>query len=156
MSYAPKTPARHQRSRSEAKTPLTPSLITGLNSFSLATPAKSRGDTTNPFISSSKHMSSSRPVGRPVSSGRPKSCSRPSSPAKRPSSGGINVTHTLQRQASAGVIRKGGIESRMDVVTRDYVPPPKPEVRRSKSQPSVSLVKPSPRRSSRRLQAGYP
>ena len=35
------------------------------------------------------------------------------------------------------MIRKGGVESRLDVVTNDYVPPPKPEIKRSKSTPAV-------------------
>ncbi|KAJ3559645.1 hypothetical protein NM688_g216 [Phlebia brevispora] len=72
---------------------------------------------------------------RAVSIGRPTS-SRPGSPVKRPTSGSINVTESLQKQASTGLIRKGGIESRLEVVTRDYVPPPKTEKRRSKSQPA--------------------
>ncbi|KAG6828675.1 hypothetical protein H0H92_007090 [Tricholoma furcatifolium] len=96
----PKTPSRRTRSRSEAKTPLTPSLVSGLNSLSV-----------NP--------------------------SRPSSPIKRTTSGSIPVSDSLQRQAGTGVIRKGGIESRLDVVTRDYVPPPpKPELKRSRSNPA--------------------
>lgn len=36
------------------------------------------------------------------------------------------------------MIRKGGVESRLDVVTNDYVPPPKPEIKRSKSTPAVN------------------
>ncbi|EJF59643.1 hypothetical protein DICSQDRAFT_128148 [Dichomitus squalens LYAD-421 SS1] len=58
--------------------------------------------------------------------------SRPPSPVKR----SIPVSETLQRQASAGVIRRGGVESRLDVVTRDYVPPPPKSEKRSRSQPS--------------------
>ena len=64
--------------------------------------------------------------------------SRPASPVKRSTGGSIPVSDTLQRQASAGVIRKGGVESRLDVVTRDYVPPPPKSEKRSRSQPSVS------------------
>src|ERR1700752_3442454 len=105
MSH-PKTPARH-RSRSEAKTSLTPSLINALNVASLSSPSKSKqsrsnsrhkADITNPFISKS----------------------RPVSPVKRTTSGGILLSDSLSRQASGGVIRKGGVESRLDVVTRDY------------------------------------
>ncbi|KAI1790068.1 hypothetical protein LXA43DRAFT_1075004 [Ganoderma leucocontextum] len=62
--------------------------------------------------------------------------SRPASPVKRSTGGSIQVSQTLQRQASAGIIRKGGIESRLDVVTRDYVPPPPKSEKRSRSQPS--------------------
>jgi len=80
MSNQVKTPSR-QRARSEAKTPLTPSIVSGIRNISLA--------------------ASSRPV------------------------------------PSGGVIRKGGVESRLDVVTRDYIPPPKHEVKRSKSNPAV-------------------
>lgn len=116
----PKTPSR-QRSRSEAKTPLTPSLIASLNAVSLS-PTKrvnsktSAADLTNPFIA------------------------RSTSPVKRTTSGGIPVSASLQRQASAGVIRKGGIESKLDVVTRDYVPPPpKSESKRSRSTPATQV-----------------
>ncbi|KAI0943300.1 hypothetical protein AcW1_002503 [Taiwanofungus camphoratus] len=127
MSYLPKTPARH-RSRSETKTPLTPSLTAGINSLSLGfpgqtSPTKSRADVSiNPFLSS-----------RPSSPAR-RGTSRPASPIKRTTSGAIQVSESLQRQASYGLIRKGGVESRIDVITRDYVPP-KSE-KRSKSQPS--------------------
>lgn len=135
MAYAPKTP-NHRRSRSEAKAPLTPSLVAGLNSVNLASGTRfKQAETPNPFASASRPSSSKRT--RAVSTGRPTS-SRPSSPSKRPSSGCINVTDSLQKQASSGIVRKGGIESRLDVVTRDYVPPPKSEKRRSKSQPAVS------------------
>ncbi|KAG6909445.1 hypothetical protein DXG01_000430 [Tephrocybe rancida] len=99
----PKTPSRRNRARSDAKTPLTPSLVSGLNNISL-----------NPFVVSS----------------------RPSSPIKRATSTSIPVSDSLHRQAGTGVIRKGGVESRLDVVTRDYVPPPKPEVKRSRSTPA--------------------
>ncbi|KAF7295183.1 hypothetical protein MIND_01057100 [Mycena indigotica] len=64
------------------------------------------------------------------------------SPVKR-SSSSIPVTDAFQRQASSGVIRKGGVESRIDVVVLDYVPPPisKPaEVKRSRSTPAIKNV----------------
>jgi cell division cycle protein 20 (cofactor of APC complex) len=122
---ASKTPARH-RSRSEAKTPLTPSLVAALNNASLSSPAKrssaqtkshtSAHDTTNPFIAPPK--------------------SRPVTPVKR-ASAGLAISASLKSQASGGVIRRGGIESRLDVVTRDYVPPPKSEIKRSRSTPAV-------------------
>ncbi|KAG5645825.1 hypothetical protein DXG03_005166 [Asterophora parasitica] len=108
-SQQPKTPSRRSRARSEAKTPLTPSLVSGLNNISLAS--------TNPFV-----------------------VSRPSSPVKRTTAGAIPISDSFQRQASAGVIRKGGVESRLDVVTRDYVPPPKPELKRSRSTPAANRV----------------
>lgn len=126
MFNHPKTPSRH-RARSEAKTPLTPSIVSGLNNVSLASSPTKRSrtksstapfDTTNPFLAS-------------------QSKSRPSSPVKRIASAGIPTSDSFQRQASGGVIRKGGVESRLDVVTRDYVPPPKHEVKRSKSTPAV-------------------
>jgi len=50
-------------------------------------------------------------------------------------SGGLAVSDSLSRQAR-GVNRKG-VESRLDVVTRDYVPPQKHEIKRSKSSPAV-------------------
>lgn len=125
MSYFPRTPARH-RSRSDvAKTPLTPShLLSALNNVSISSPTKtgsgrsskySVADITNPFISKS----------------------RPVSPVKRTTSGTIQVSESLQRQASSGVIRKGGIESKLNVVSRDYVPPPRPEAKRSRSTPAM-------------------
>jgi len=46
-------------------------------------------------------------------------------------------TPSLERQAKGGVIRKGGVESKLEVVTLDYVPPPKHEIKRSKSTPAV-------------------
>lgn len=129
----PKTPAR-SRTRSEAKTPLTPSVLSGLSNLSLAsTPAKRQGartktrsvssvyDTTNPFIAPPSFAQQSRP----------------SSPIKRTTSSGIPLSEAFKRQANGGVIRKGGVESRLEVVTRDYVPPPKPEIKRSKSTPAV-------------------
>ncbi|KAI9464062.1 WD40-repeat-containing domain protein [Lactarius psammicola] len=125
MAYNPKTPTRH-RSRSDvAKTPLTPSLlISGFNNVTISSPTKTGGnksskysvaDITNPFISRS----------------------RPASPVKRATSGSIQVTESLQRQASSGVIRKGGVESKLNVVSRDYVPPPRSEAKRSRSTPAM-------------------
>ena len=90
MYNQPKTPSRG-RARSEARTPLTPSIFSSINNLSLA-----------------------------------------SSPTKRSS--------RLQASTGTGggVIRKGGVESRLEVVTRDYVPPPPPkyEIKRSKSTPA--------------------
>lgn len=128
------------RSRSEAKTP---SLVSALNSISLtpkhpptraptkskSTPSTAPFDTTNPFIvppTSTRKNTQLQPR------------SRPASPVKRLQSGGIVVSESLQRQAGGGVIRKGGVESRIDVVTRDYVPPPKHEIKRSRSTPAAN------------------
>ncbi|KAF7304620.1 hypothetical protein MKEN_01175900 [Mycena kentingensis (nom. inval.)] len=94
----PKTPSR-RRVRSEAKTPLTPSLVNALNTVAL------------------------------------------DSPVKRASTTSIPVSDAFHRQASGGVIRKGGVESRIDVVTIDYVPPPKSsEVKRSRSTPAINVA----------------
>lgn len=123
MHTLPKTPSRH-RTRSEAKTPLTPSVISGMNGVSLASsPTKKR--------SKSKSTMSTGPfdVSNPFISATNMSRSRPGSPTKMPSAA------DLQRQAASGVIRKGGIESKLDVVKLDYVPPPKTELKRSKSTP---------------------
>jgi len=131
----PKTPTRH-RSRSETKTPLTPSLATGLNPAANNSPTKSRfpkqsgtavGDVSNPFIATTS---------------KSKSTSRSPSPIKR-LTGGIQVTDSLAKQAGGGIIRKGGAESRIDVITRDYVPPPKTEMKRSRSTPANRSVGPS-------------
>ena len=130
MAYNPRTPARH-RSRSDvAKTPLTPShLLSALNNVAISSPTKTGGgrsskysvaDITNPFITKS----------------------RPVSPVKRTTSGSIQVSESLQRQASSGVIRRGGIESKLDVVSRDYVPPPpRPEAKRSRSTPAMVCLR---------------
>lgn len=118
MAFTPKTPARH-RSRSETKTPLTGASVNIFNISPTKHSKTAAADLTNPFITSGP--------------------SRPGSPIKRTTGGSIAVSKSLRRQASAGVIRKGGVESRLDVVTRDYVPPPpKSETKRSKSQPAVS------------------
>ncbi|KIM77617.1 hypothetical protein PILCRDRAFT_825205 [Piloderma croceum F 1598] len=112
----PKTPSS-QRTRSDAKTPLTPSIV---NRASISSVKRSKShsklaDTSNPFVSKS----------------------RPVSPVKRATPGALAVSDSLSRQASGGVIRKGGVESRLDVVTRDYVPPHKPDLKRSRSTPAV-------------------
>ncbi|EPT03313.1 hypothetical protein FOMPIDRAFT_89042 [Fomitopsis schrenkii] len=130
MSYLPKTPSHRHRSRSEAKTPLTPSLASGVNALSLAiprsnSPTKGKADVSfNPFLSNRP----SSPVRRAQST------SRPASPIKRATTGSLQVSDSLQRQASSGLIRKGGVESRIDVITRDYVPPK--AQKRSRSQPN--------------------
>jgi len=54
---------------------------------------------------------------------------------KRATPAALAVSDSLSRQASGGVIRKGGVESRLDVVTRDYVPPS--DLKRSRSTPAV-------------------
>jgi cell division cycle 20, cofactor of APC complex len=124
MAY-PKTPTRH-RSRSDvAKTPITPSLISGFDNISISSPTIRTGgnkaskyslaDISNPFISRS----------------------RPVSPVKRATSNTIQISESLQRQASFGVIRRGGVETKLDVVSRDYIPPSKPEAKRSRSTPAM-------------------
>lgn len=138
----PRTPSRH-RTRSEVQTPRTPALVAAMNNMAMKTgtsPTKkvsvragsshkaSSGpfDITNPFISSSQLPSAKSAK------------SRPASPVKRTTIGGVPTSESFQRQASSGVIRKGGVESRLDVVTNDYVPPPKAEIKRSKSTPAVN------------------
>jgi cell division cycle 20, cofactor of APC complex len=108
MSNA-KTPSS-QRSRS----PLTPSIV---NRATISSVKRSKSysklaDTSNPFVSKS----------------------RPVSPVKRATPGALAVSDSLSRQASGGVIRRGGVESRLDVVTRDYVAP---HLKRSRSTPAV-------------------
>ncbi|KAF9224741.1 WD40 repeat-like protein [Gyrodon lividus] len=117
-SNNPKTPSRF-RSRSDAKTPLTPSLISSFNAVSFGSPQK-RGatlpshpaDLSNPFLARS----------------------RPASPVKRTTSGAAGSSATC---SNVGVIRKGGIESRLDVIAHDYHPPSRPELKRSRSTPST-------------------
>lgn len=130
-----KTPSR-QRARSDAnRTPLTPSIVSGMNNVFVSSPTKGSSktstgskyaavtpaDTTNPFIT--------RPTSRPTS--------RAPSPVKRAVSGGFAVSDSLKRQASSGIIRKGGIESKLDVVSQDYVPPPTSQSKRSRSTPAA-------------------
>jgi cell division cycle 20, cofactor of APC complex len=124
----PKTPSRQRVQSESAKTPLTPSIISGMNNVFVSSPTKpsgkttkySQADTTNPFIT----RASSRTT------------SRAPSPVKRATSGAFPVSDSLQRQAGAGVIRKGGIESKLNVISRDYVPPQKSELKRSRSTPA--------------------
>ncbi|KAK7062897.1 WD repeat-containing protein slp1 [Paramarasmius palmivorus] len=132
MSHVPKTPSRTRARSDVARTPLTPSLASGMNNMSLASsiansPTKRKGsktstktssgpfDTTNPFINppSTRH-------GRTQSKG---SRSRPGSPTKS--------------DATVGSIPKG---ARIDVVTRDIPPSTlkQPEIRRSRSTPAVN------------------
>ncbi|KIY53623.1 WD40 repeat-like protein [Fistulina hepatica ATCC 64428] len=139
MSFFPKTPSR-SRARSDAKTPLTPSLVAAMNNVSLASsptkrprayskskPITATYDTTNPFIVPASGRS------------RSQSHSRPASPVKRIASGGIAAPDSLKRQNGVpGVIRKGGFESRLDVDTR--APPPKSELKRSRSTPAANRI----------------
>jgi cell division cycle protein 20 (cofactor of APC complex) len=106
----PKTPSRF-RSRSDAKTPLTPSIVAQFNAVSLGSPQKRAhpADLSNPFLVRSRAAS---PVKRTTSAAAPAPTS------------------------NAGVIRKGGVESRLDVVSHDYHPP-RPELKRSRSTPST-------------------
>lgn len=126
----PKTPNR-QRVRSETKTPLTPSILAGLNNISLASTPSHRPRGTRSKSSAPAPFDVSNPFLAPPRS-------RPASPIKRTTApGNLAVSDDLHRQASGGVIRKGGIESRLDVVTLDYIPPQKSEIKRSKSTPAI-------------------
>ncbi|KAJ3501588.1 hypothetical protein NLJ89_g9271 [Agrocybe chaxingu] len=135
--YNPKTPSRH-RSKSEVKTPLTPSLVNAMNNVNLGSSPTKRSTTTSTSSRlKSKQSTSAFDVTNPFIA--PQTKSRPSSPVKRIGSSGMPTSESFQRQANGGVIRKGGVESRLDVVTRDYVPPPpKHEVKRSKSTPAAN------------------
>ncbi len=123
----PTTPCR-LRSRSEAKTPLTPSIISGFGNVSLATSPTKKS--THHGLKSKKSTGVFDPNPFLTTQSRSRPPSRPSSPTKKSSA---------ERQ-TVGVIRKGGVESRLDVVTRDYVPPPKSELKRSKSTPATVCI----------------
>ncbi|KAG6334890.1 hypothetical protein ID866_4199 [Astraeus odoratus] len=120
MTNNPKTPSRF-RSRSDAKTPLTPSFISSFNAISLSPRKQFSGvshpaDLSNPFLARS----------------------RPSSPVKRTTSG--TTVSSSTGFTHGGVIRKGGVESRLEVVSHDYHPPQankttRPELKRSRSTP---------------------
>lgn len=122
MASNPKTPSRF-RSRSDAKTPLTPSLISSFNAISLSPRKQHSGlshpaDLSNPFLARS----------------------RPSSPVKRTTSG--TAVSSSSGLTHGGVIRKGGVESRLEVVSHDYHPTKvnqnaRPELKRSRSTPST-------------------
>ncbi|KAF5344181.1 hypothetical protein D9756_011444 [Leucocoprinus leucothites] len=121
----PKTPSNRIRSRSEAKTPLTPSIISGLSNVSLAaspTKKSSRAGGGGGGLKSTPSNTTANPFLTTTQASR----SRPSSRAASPQ--------------PVGVIRKGGVESRLDVITRDYVPPPKQELKRSRSTPATNRV----------------
>ncbi len=95
--------------------------------------ARSRSETKTPLSSSFYAANASNPF---LVASRP--ASRAASPVKKSST---QAHASLKRQASVGLIRKGGVESRLDVVTRDYVPPPPKSEKRSRSQPSVSVLR---------------
>lgn len=143
MSFNPRTPARHRaKSDAASKTPLTPSIISGISNINVSTPANkntrptkyappSTGGASNPFVSRPRATStrgSSRPTSRPAS--------RAASPVKRATSGGLQISESLQKQAGTGVVRKGGVESKLDVMSKGQAPPPRKEIKRSKSTPA--------------------
>ena len=95
---------------------------------------RSRSETKTPLSSSFFSTNNLADASNPfIVPSRP--ASRAASPVKKSST---QMQATLKKQASVGLIRKGGVESRLDVVTRDYVPPPPKSEKRSRSQPSVS------------------
>ncbi|KAJ3719082.1 WD40-repeat-containing domain protein [Lentinula guzmanii] len=142
--FQPKTPSRH-RTRSDVgsktpKTPLTPSVLSGLSNISLGgSPTKKRTGKTQHAKSSSSSgpFDTTNPFIQPFPSSRSRSRSRPASPVKF-ATGTIPISEDLKGQAGGGLIRKGGVElSRLDVVSRDYIPP-KPEIKRSRSTPAAN------------------
>ncbi|KAJ3796575.1 WD40-repeat-containing domain protein [Lentinula aff. detonsa] len=142
--FQPKTPSRH-RTRSDVgsktpKTPLTPSVLSGLSNISLGgSPTKKRTGKTQHAKSSSSSgpFDTTNPFIQPFPSSRSRSRSRPASPVKF-ATGAIPISEDLKGQAGGGLIRKGGVElSRLDVVSRDYIPP-KPEIKRSRSTPAAN------------------
>ena len=53
----------------------------------------------------------------------------------------MQVAFQLLTPSNDGVIPKGGVQNRLEVVTRDYIPLPKYEVRRSEVTPvSVRML----------------
>ena len=97
---------------------------------------RSRSETKTPLSSSFFSTNNLADASNPfIVPSRP--ASRAASPVKKSST---QMQATLKKQASVGLIRKGGVESRLDVVTRDYVPPPPKSEKRSRSQPSVSFA----------------
>jgi cell division cycle 20, cofactor of APC complex len=103
------------------------SIDVNFGNLTISSPTKGRktgpADTTNPFLKSSSG---------------PKS--RPASPIKRiTGQGSFNVSDELKRQASQGMLRKGAIESRMDIITIDRDLPRPAPISRSKSQPAVKV-----------------
>lgn len=155
MSFVPKTPSRRPRADAKTKTPLTPSLTAGLNSMSLASsptkPLRRKkstkslyADTSNPFLAQPSIKKRASAVSLSLSKstshiGSSKSRSRPNSPIKLNSDGVFKASEEMQREASGGIVKRGGIESKFDVIVHDYVPP-RIEMKRSKSQPAVMKV----------------
>ena len=68
--------------------------------------------------------------------------SRSVSPVERAATGALTVSDSLSRQAGGGVVRKGGVDSRLDVVTlaKDNAPPPQPKQQETKRSKSASAV----------------
>jgi cell division cycle 20, cofactor of APC complex len=117
----PKTPSR-SRSKSTPKSSLMSLLDVDFVNLTLGSPTKNQkaiaGDITNPFLNSGQ--------------------SRPSSPVKKAT--GFNPTSAeLKRQASMGVLKKGSVESRMEVIFLDHNLPKAPDMKRSKSQPASKV-----------------
>lgn len=124
----PKTPSNRVRSKSEVRTPKTPSIISGLSNVSLVvSPTKKSLQSRAGFKSKSSTGAFDANPFLTSGNARSRSGSRPASPNK-------------QKSQPVGVIRKGGVESRLDVVTCDYVPPPKQELKRSRSTPASVCI----------------
>lgn len=140
MFSQPKTPATRHRARSDARTPLTPNLVNALNNAAISSSPPKRSSRL--FPAKTKPSTAAFDTSNPFITAPGNNRSRPASPVRRTTG---KLSDSLQKQAGGGVIRKGGIESRLDIVQHDYVPPPKPELKRSRSTPAtVSTLIPKP------------
>ncbi|KAL5498051.1 SLP1 [Sanghuangporus vaninii] len=105
------------------------------------------GDTSNPFICSSD-------IPRPRSQSLSKSLnydfraaldlsgsnSRPTTPVRKfTDMGSFTITDELRREASCGLITRKELQSQLDVMKKDFVPPPRKKVTRSRSQPAIGM-----------------
>ena len=107
------------------------------------------GDTSNPFISSSdiprprtQSLSKSLNYDFRAALDLSGSSSRPTTPAKKfTEMGSFTITDELRRDASCGLLTRKEIQSQLDVMKKDFVPPPIKKVTRSRSQPAIGMVR---------------
>ncbi|EJD01982.1 WD40 repeat-like protein [Fomitiporia mediterranea MF3/22] len=102
-------------------------------------------DTTNPFISKAdiprprtQSLSESLNYDFRAALDLSGSRSRPTTPAKSfTETGCFIVTDALRREAAGGLFTRQEAQSQMDLLKKDFVPPPRKKVTRSRSQPAI-------------------
>ena len=108
------------------------------------------GDDSNPFIDRSdiprartySHSLSQSSYDFRAALDLSGSRSRPTTPARSiTQSGEFIVTDALRREASGGLLTRKEAQPQLDFMKKDFVPPPRKKVTRSKSQPAVGMVR---------------